>query len=181
MRDLVYHLLTDAQRALVALHTPAEEPADRDAVTYWQDAASRCDLESRGLRATRTMASAWRLDHLIDTYVATSRAVLRAVDAARPNAVVATQGHALRVEDLAATLAVEAAVHSLDLNTDVEFVPAPPVMALVRHTLDGLLGHPGPSEWDDLTYVLIGTGRRAPTEAERRALGPAAAQLPLLA
>jgi mycothiol maleylpyruvate isomerase-like protein len=36
VRDLVYHLLTDAQRALVALHTPATGPAEVDEVTYWQ-------------------------------------------------------------------------------------------------------------------------------------------------
>jgi hypothetical protein len=38
VRDLVFHLLGDAQRALVALASPAAGPADRDAVTYWLDA-----------------------------------------------------------------------------------------------------------------------------------------------
>ncbi|MET8076822.1 maleylpyruvate isomerase N-terminal domain-containing protein [Streptomyces sp. NPDC005303] len=33
VRDLVFHCAGDAQRALVALHTPAAEPADRDTVT----------------------------------------------------------------------------------------------------------------------------------------------------
>src|SRR5262249_30999249 len=40
MRDLVLHLLSDAQRGLVALATPSDEPPDRDAVTYWVDAPS---------------------------------------------------------------------------------------------------------------------------------------------
>ena len=32
VRDLTHHLLADAQRGLVALHTPTDAPADRDAV-----------------------------------------------------------------------------------------------------------------------------------------------------
>jgi hypothetical protein len=38
VRDLVFHLLGDAQRGLVALATPADRPADRDAISYWIDA-----------------------------------------------------------------------------------------------------------------------------------------------
>lgn len=64
VRDLFQHLLNDAQRALVALATPAEGPADQDATTYWLDSPGAPDSESRGIRATRTMASQWRLDHL---------------------------------------------------------------------------------------------------------------------
>jgi hypothetical protein len=33
--DLGFHLLSDARRALVALHTPAAGPADTTAVDYW--------------------------------------------------------------------------------------------------------------------------------------------------
>ena len=35
VRDLVLHLAHDAQRALVALSTPAFGPADTDEVSYW--------------------------------------------------------------------------------------------------------------------------------------------------
>ncbi len=34
VRDLVHHLLGDAQRALVALATPSSGPVDRDSTTY---------------------------------------------------------------------------------------------------------------------------------------------------
>ena len=37
VRDLVFHCLADAQRGLVALHTPTGRAPDRDAVTYWGD------------------------------------------------------------------------------------------------------------------------------------------------
>jgi hypothetical protein len=34
VRDLIFHLASDCQRALVALATPVDEPADTDAVSY---------------------------------------------------------------------------------------------------------------------------------------------------
>ena len=34
--DLGFHLLSDARRALVALATPADGPADTDAIDYWR-------------------------------------------------------------------------------------------------------------------------------------------------
>ncbi|MFJ6070539.1 hypothetical protein ACIQFU_06755 [Streptomyces sp. NPDC093065] len=37
VRDLMFPFLAAARRALVALHTPAAAPPDRDAVTYWRD------------------------------------------------------------------------------------------------------------------------------------------------
>lgn len=43
VRDLVFHLLADAQRGLVALAVPVEGSPDRDAVTYWTDAPSGDD------------------------------------------------------------------------------------------------------------------------------------------
>jgi hypothetical protein len=52
VRDVVFHLLGDAQRALVSLLTPSDVPADRTAVTYWIDSPGRHDPDSRGLRAT---------------------------------------------------------------------------------------------------------------------------------
>ena len=37
IHDLIFHCLCDAQRGLVALHTPVDRAANRDAVSYWQD------------------------------------------------------------------------------------------------------------------------------------------------
>jgi hypothetical protein len=96
---------------------------------------------------------------------------------------VTTQGHALTVADFAATLAVEAAVHYLDLTVALPGTPAPEPasLALVRRVLGGLLGAPVPALWDDVTAALKGTGREPLTEADRQALGPSAGKLPLFA
>jgi hypothetical protein len=74
----------------------------------------------------------------------------------------------------------EAAVHHLDLVAFCDDPgPGPQSLALVRETLDGLLGHSAPADWDDARYALIGTGRAPLTGAERAALGADAARLPL--
>jgi hypothetical protein len=87
------------------------------------------------------------------------------------------------VADFAATLAVEAAVHYLDLTVALPGSPAPEPasLALVRRVLDGLLGVPVPASWDDVTAALKGTGREPLTEADRRALGHSAGKFPLFA
>ncbi|HEX8495973.1 MAG TPA: maleylpyruvate isomerase N-terminal domain-containing protein [Actinomycetales bacterium] len=181
VRDLVHHLLGDAQRALVALHSPAAEPPDRDHATYWSDAPGQDDPESRGLRATRTMASAWRLDALLGTYRETAAAVVRCAAEVAPGARVATQGHVLLVDHLVATLVVEAGLHHLDLVAHLDLPgPRPRALAVVRQTLDAVLGRPCPLPLYDAGWALVATGRRPPTVAERELLGLDADRLPLL-
>ena len=89
----------------------------------------------------------------------------------------------LTVTDFAATLAVEAAVHYLDLTVALPGAPAPEPasLALVRRVLAGLLGAPLPASWDDVTAALKGTGRDPLTEVDRQALGPSASRFPLFA
>lgn len=184
-RDLVAHHLADAQRALVAFGTPADGPADgpadKDAATYWLDSPGAPDADSRGIRALRTMASAWTLDHLIGTYAETTAAAVTLARRTPPGGLVATQGHVLRVADLVATLVVEAAVHHLDLVVELDRPgPAAEPLALTRRTLDTLLGRPTPAEWDDAEWVLTATGRRAADAGQRAELGDDLARLPLL-
>jgi hypothetical protein len=181
VRDLLVHLLGDVRRALVALATPAAGPADRDAVTWWTGAEPTDDPEFRELRGLRTIASAWNLDDLARTFVETTRAVVTLAGKTPPEALVATHGHVLQVVDLVTTLAVKAAVHHLDLVVELRRPgPRPEPLALVRCTLDALLGYPAPTDWPDDRWALVGTGRVPPGGGERRALGPAAARLPLL-
>src|SRR3954471_9421568 len=188
VRDLVQHHLLDGQRALVALGTPAGRPPDVDAVSYWAPWQPGTDDAALHRRQVRIMSGVWsRLEGLGRIYDATLRAVLvlgarahPAADRAAPAAVVATQGHARTVEDLLTTLAVEAAVHHLDLVARLDAPgPAAAPLGAVRATLEGLLGAPGRSGWSDERWALVGTGRAEPTAAELAELGPAAGRLPL--
>jgi hypothetical protein len=181
VRDLTFHMLADAQRALVALGTPRDGPVDTDAVTYWQDWQPSSDRAQNNVRMIRIVASVYpSFASLREEYEETVRAaahIATRVDLDRP---VGTQGHVLRVEDLMRTLIVEAAVHHLDL---LVALPGPPpgadALRVVRETLDGLLGQPGPSEWDDITYAKKGTGRSGITSHDRSMLGGVTDRLPL--
>jgi len=158
VRDLVFHLLADAQRALVALHTPTGRAPDTDAVSYWQVFPAGTDA---GLRATRACATAFSsLAGLVALYAETAGAALHAVREADPEAVVATQGHALRVADLVDTLVVEAAVHHLDLAVALDRPgPGAEPLAQVRRTAEALLGQAFDASYDDVQVARIATGR----------------------
>lgn len=176
VRDLVHHLWSDAQRALVALHTPAAGPADVDSVSYWRPWQPGTTGAEAGRRGTRIMASAWSsVEPMAALYAETARAVLVAGRGRAGADLVGTQGHVLTVDALFRTLAVEATVHHLDLRLGT---PSEEGIAEARQVLDGLLGRSAPVN-DSVRYVLVGTGRESPTDEEAAALGVDAKRLPL--
>jgi hypothetical protein len=182
VRDLILHCVMDAQRGLVALHTPAGGPADRDAVSYWADWRPDPVGSANGRRHVRVVSSMFlRFEQLRGLYLETTAALLHAARDADASALVRTQGHVLTAGDLFATLAVEAAVHHLDLVAQLPGASRPPAaaLALVRTTLDGLLGRAVPVEWSDEHYALAGTGRLPLTAGEQAVLGADAERFPL--
>jgi hypothetical protein len=180
VRDLLFHLASDAQRALVALGTPSSAAADTDNISYWSHWKPGTEGADAGRRGTRIMASAWTsVRGPAGLYAETARAVLTLVAREDMSAVVETQGHRLTVESLVRTLVVEAGVHHLDL-CDVVQPAADVVLAEIRHTLDGLLGEAaGPVFPDDTRYAFVGTGREPLSDVERAALGARASRFPL--
>src|SRR5215471_10467074 len=127
--DVLYHQLLDARRALRTFATPSEAAPDRDDVSYWRAYApggeepGSADEAAAHARYVRIAASAYPPGWLAWEWSETAAAACRAARACRHTAV-ATQGHVLSVTDFTATLAVEAAVHYLDLT--VSLPPAPP-------------------------------------------------------
>ncbi|SFN99546.1 Mycothiol maleylpyruvate isomerase N-terminal domain-containing protein [Geodermatophilus obscurus] len=179
--DLTQHLLDDARRGLVALATPADGPATTDAVAYWRSWQPSPEDDDSTAWRTRVRASVTGgLPGLAPLYAETAAAVVVAAGRADPGGLVATQGWVVRVDDLLSTLAVEAAVHHLDLVAHLDRPGPPPgALAEVRRVLGELLGHPLPAGWDDATAARRGTGREPLTDADRAALGDAAASFPL--
>ncbi len=169
--DLVQHLLDDARRGLVALATPAGGPATTDAVAYWRSWQPTPEDDDSTAWRTRVRAS-----------VTGGLPGLAPLAAGRtdPRELVGTQGRVLGVGDLCSTLAVEAAVHHLDLVAHLDRPgPGPAVLAEVRRVLEDLLGRPLPAGWDDATAARRGTGREPLTDADRAALGEGAGRFPL--
>lgn len=98
--DVLFHLLLDAQRALVTFATPNAAVPDVDAVTYWRlrsdaDGADGADGAAHA-RYVRLSAAAYRSPAgLVQQWTDTSEAALQAACAADPAGSVATQGHEL--------------------------------------------------------------------------------------
>jgi uncharacterized protein (TIGR03083 family) len=187
---LLVHLLYDAERALVAFATPAEEEPDRDFVTYWHTHPVRSvkDQSEADTRFAQVVASAYRPPSqlLVGHWTELSEAAVRAaaVALADPKLRVRTQGHVLEVPDFIATLVLEATVHHLDLTVGLpdSAEPDPEGLQVAARTLDGLFG---PEAWDVIgwdttTYVLKATGRLPLTDEDRKMLGPHVTKLPLL-
>jgi hypothetical protein len=179
--DLGFHLLSDARRALVALHTPAHGLADTTAVDYWTAWRPPEPGDEEELWSTRIAASAHGgLLPIAARYAETTAAVAVAADWVRPGDLVLTQGRTLTVADLLSTLTVEAAVHHLDLVLRLDRPgPSPEPLAEVRRVLEGLLGGELPDRWDDVTAARRGTGRERLTAEDRLELGPGARRFPL--
>ena len=131
-------------------------------------------------RFVRVAASAYSPGSLARAWSETAAAVCRAARAC-PAAAVATQGYVLGLADFTATLAVETAVHYLDLTVSLPSAPPPDPasLALVRRVLEGLLGSPLPASWDDASAAVKGTGRAPLTDEDRALLGPLAERVPL--
>jgi hypothetical protein len=166
VHDLVWHLHADAVRGLVAAHTPAGRSADCDSVAYWRAWGSDLDADDRNRRMTRVEAGLHTFGELRERYLEASSAAVRAVPALPADEVLVTQGHAIRSDDLASTLAVEATLHHLDLVAHLDTAPPPTpgglaeVRCVVEELLDRSLG------WSDERVALVGSGRADPTPEE---------------
>ncbi|GIF71129.1 maleylpyruvate isomerase N-terminal domain-containing protein [Asanoa siamensis] len=185
--DVLHHLLSDAQRALITFASNVPGPSDVDHVSYWSAFPGSPDPVASRHSAwlTRRAASAFeRPTAIAAVWVETAPAAGRAAAAADPGSFVATQGHVLAVPDFIATLVTEAVVHHLDLCVDLPAAADPPEVALdvAVSTMDGLLSDEvvRPVSWSRTEYLLKASGREALTPRDRLALGEAAGWFPLL-
>lgn len=184
VRDLVFHLLLDTQRALIAFTTETDAQPDTNAAEYWQKSFEGAGQAEAHARFVRVGAAAFASPSgLAGLYRLTSEAVLRASDRADPSrSVDTTQGHIMTLPDFLVTLTVEAALHHLDLIVDLPDAagPDPRPLATIRGIFDSLLGGLPPERWDDVTYALKGSGRVPLDAGERGELGALGNRFPLL-
>ncbi|MEV4644801.1 maleylpyruvate isomerase N-terminal domain-containing protein [Saccharopolyspora sp. NPDC049357] len=174
VRDLVCHLIIDAQDVLITLATPAEAEPTRDAITYWE-IASEPPIGDDPLDAlTVRLAAAYEEPRLLKFHLDDlGSAAGRAARIADPLARVATKGQVLTVADYLDAYVVEWTLHHLDLVARLPHVPgpAPDSAAASRAVLERIAGASFPDSFSDVDALLVGTGRRSPTEAEQAELG----------
>lgn len=183
VRDLVCHLVIDAQDVLITLATPTETEPTRDAVTYWNIAETPPTgddpLDALTVRLAAAYEEPWLLKlHFDDVGSAAGRAA-RLTD---PNLRVGTQDEVLTASDYLNAYVLESTLHHLDLITHLPNAAKPPAEGLARsrEMLEKIAGTPFPAAFSDTDALLIGTGRRAPTDTENTELGAQAAKLPLV-
>jgi uncharacterized protein (TIGR03083 family) len=183
VRDLVCHLVIDAQDVLITLVTPADTEPTRDAVTYWDVIATpptgEDPLDALVVRLAAAYEEPWLLKfHLDDVGCAAGRAA----GLADPGLRVGTQDQVLTVGDYLRAYVLEWTLHHLDLVAHLPAVAGPPADGLTRsrELLEKIAGAAFPASFSDTDALLVGTGRRAPAGAENAELGALAAKLPLV-
>ncbi|MBX8691059.1 maleylpyruvate isomerase [Mycobacterium sp. 20091114027_K0903767] len=185
VRDLVCHLIIDAQDVLITLVTPAGADAEptRNALTYWAVSGSPPDGADPLAALTVRLAAAYEDPDLLKFHLDdVGSAAGRAADLVDPVLRVVTQEQVLTAGDYLDAYVLEWTLHHLDLVAHLPATAEPPAAGLARSRamLGEITGFRFPAEFSDSDVLRVGTGRRAPTDTERTALGATAAQLPFV-
>ncbi|MER6158630.1 maleylpyruvate isomerase N-terminal domain-containing protein [Streptomyces sp. NPDC001868] len=183
VRDLVCHLIIDAQDVLITLVTPTEAEPTVDATTYWHVTNSPPTGEDPLDALTVRLAAAYEDMALLKFHLDdVGSAAGRAARLAAPTARVSTQDQVLTDGDYLTAYVLEWTLHHLDLVAHLPGLPGPPAEGLAhsRAALERIAGGAFPASFGDGDALLVGTGRREPTEGERAELGSSAAELPLV-
>ena len=181
VRDLVCHLIIDAQDVLITLVTPAETEPTRNAVTYWEVADSPPTGDDPLDALTVRLAAAYEDPGLLKFHLDDlGSAAGRAAELADPAARVSTRDEVLTVGDYLSVYVLEWTLHHLDLIAHLPDAAEPPAegLARTRELLETIAGAAFPASFSDRDALLVGTGRRVPTDAEKAELGELATQVP---
>ncbi|WP_154792018.1 maleylpyruvate isomerase N-terminal domain-containing protein [Occultella kanbiaonis] len=183
VRDLVCHLVIDAQDVLITLATPADAEPTRDAASYWEVSATpptgADPLDALTVRLAAAYGEPWLLRFHLDDV---GSAAGRAAGLADPDLRVGTRDEVLTVRDYLDAYVIEWTLHHLDLIAHLPGRAAPPAAGLARSRalLEEIAGASFPASFSDTDALLIGTGRRTATEPERARLGPLSGRLPFV-
>ncbi|GHH00851.1 maleylpyruvate isomerase N-terminal domain-containing protein [Streptomyces rubradiris] len=174
VRDLVCHLVIDAQDVLITLVTPASGEPTHDAVTYWHvtdtPPAGDDPLDALTVRLAAAYEDPGLLKFHLDDV---GSAAGRAAELADPALRVSTQDMVLTTGDYLSAYVLEWTLHHLDLVAHLPDAELPPAegLARARAMLERIAGSPFPASWSDEDALRIGTGRRTPTDTELTGLG----------
>lgn len=183
VRDLVTHLVIDAQDVLITLATPTRAATTHDAITYWdvkhEPATGEDPLDALIVRLAAAYEEPWLLKHHFEDV---GSAAGRAAELVDPDQRVSTQGQVLTAAEYLSVYVLESTLHHLDLIAQLDGVAGPPQSGLaLSRTMLERIGHLSfPESLPDEDALLVGTGRRPVTPAEEHLLGDARGRLPLI-
>jgi uncharacterized protein (TIGR03083 family) len=183
VRDLVCHLIIDAQDVLITLATPAEAEPTRNAVTYWNVAEPPPTGDDPLDALIVRLAAAYEEPRLLKFHLDDLGAAAgRAAELADPSMRVSTKDEILTAGDYLSAYVLEWTLHHLDLIAKLPHAAEPPAEGLARsrEMLETIAGTAFPTALSDKDVLLVGTGRRVVTDAEKAELGRLATKLPLV-
>ncbi|TDD67932.1 maleylpyruvate isomerase N-terminal domain-containing protein [Actinomadura rubrisoli] len=182
VRDLVCHLVIDAQDVLITLVTPADAEPTVDSVTYWKLVEPPTGEDPLDALIPRLAAAYGDPELLRFHFDDVGAAAGRAAELADPAARVSTQDVVLTAGDYLSAYVMEWTLHHLDLIAHLPSAAGPPAetVAAARASLEKIAGAAFPASFSDTDALLVGTGRRVATDAEKAALGELAARIPLV-
>ncbi|GAA4903023.1 uncharacterized protein (TIGR03083 family) [Stackebrandtia albiflava] len=183
VRDLVCHLVIDAQDVLITLVTPSQAATTHDAAGYWKITGTPPTGDDPLDALTVRLAAAYRDPALLRFHLDdVGSAAGRAAELADPGLRVATQDMVLTAGDYLSAYVLEWTLHHLDLISHLpdSQPPAADALAHSRRLLESATGVTFPASLSDSDVLTVGTGRRVPTGAERAALGDLAGRLPFV-
>jgi uncharacterized protein (TIGR03083 family) len=183
VRDLVCHLIIDAQDVLITLVTPSDGEPTRNDVTYWDIAETPPSGDDPLDALTVRLAAAYRDPALLKFHLDdVGSAAGRAAELVDPNLRVGTRGQVLTASDYLSAYVLEWTLHHLDLIAHLPAAASPPAVGLARSRamLEQIAAAAFPKSFSDKDALLVGTGRRVPTDAQKTELGELAATLPLI-
>jgi hypothetical protein len=133
VRDLVCHLIIDAQDVLITLVTPAETEPTRDAVTYWEVSDTPPTGDDPLDALTVRLAAAYEEPALLKFHLDdVGSAAGRAAELADRGLRVGTQNVVLTAGDYLSAYVLEWTLHHLDLVAHLPDAAPPPAEALAR-------------------------------------------------
>ncbi len=183
VRDLVCHLVIDAQDVLITLGTPADGEPTRDAVTYWQVSHTPPTGDDPLDALIVRLAAAYEDPGLLKFHLDdVGSAAGRAAELADPSLLVSTQDQVLTAADYLSAYVLEWTLHHLDLIAHLPDAARPPAegLARTRQMLEQIAGTAFPTSFSDPDALLIGTGRQKPTDGQTEELGELAKKLPFV-
>ena len=183
VRDLVCHLIIDAQDVLITLVTPAESEPTRDAVSYWDVTETPPTGDDPLDALTVRLAAAYEEARLLKFHLDdVGSAAGRAAELCDPSLRVSTRDEVLTASDYLSAYVLEWTLHHLDLIAHLPNAAGPPAEGLTRsrEMLETIAGTAFPVSFSDEDALLVGTGRRPPADAQKAELGDLAAKLPIV-
>jgi hypothetical protein len=152
-------------------------------VTYWEVAGTPPTGDDPLDALTVRLAAAYGDPALLKFHLDdVGSAAGRAAELADPSVRVSTRDQVITVGDYLSVYVLEWTLHHLDLIAHLPDAAEPPAEGLSRSRamLEKIAGATFPTSLSDKDALVIGTGRRVPTDAEQTELGELAAKLPLI-